>query len=197
MSRHPFIGITGSMGSGKSTVLKLLRERGQCVFSADALIKETIYPQHLEELKARFPSCVTAGGMDPVLLGRHIYSDAAAYDWLARFVNDRLRPLLGHLRETASQTTLVEVPFLFEHGYGDLFDGIVFISTNDALRKVRLEGRGLNPESIRRREAHHLKPEEKLLRSRWVVYNNGGLEELGAELDVLLLSIRTLPQVLP
>ena len=125
------IAITGGIGSGKSAVCRILKERGYPVFSCDeinrALLSEKSY---LDGLCALFPACVKDGKLNKAALSALVFSDKEALKTLNAYAHPRISERLRRDMEGAEKTCFAEVPLLFESGMTDLFDGIIVVLRN-------------------------------------------------------------------
>ena len=115
------IGLTGSIGAGKSTLARLLRERGFTVLDADAQARlVTREPQTLQAIEATFPGVVVGGQLDRSALSARVFGFPAALDKLNAIVHPRVRARMAELEAAAAQagarTVVQDVPLLFEGG---------------------------------------------------------------------------------
>lgn len=188
------VGLTGSIGAGKSTVARLLAGLGAAVIDADALARQaTEDPEVLaaiarelgEGLVLRGPEgprldrAATAARVfgDPEALGR---LNGIVHPWVRR----RAAEEMAALEASGSPPPAIvhDVPLLFESGLEGDYDVVVVVDAPAELRARRLAERsGLSSEEVARREAAQMPPEEKVARADHVVVNAGDLEELEAQ----------------
>ena len=125
------IAITGGIGSGKSAVCRILKERGYPVFSCDeinrALLGEKSY---LDGLCALFPACVKDGKLNKTALSALVFSDKEALKTLNAYAHPRISERLRCDMEGAEKTCFAEVPLLFESGMTKQFDGAIVVLRN-------------------------------------------------------------------
>jgi dephospho-CoA kinase len=188
----PFVGLTGGMGSGKSTALEALRGLGAEVISSDAVVHELYEgPQLRDAVVARFGAEVAPDGVvDRAALARRAFATAEDRAWLEGLV----WPLVGArvaawLEQTramrpAPPAAVVEVPLLFEAGLDQLYDATIAVVSEESLRKQRAAARG--HASVDERAARQLPQQEKAQRATFVVRNDGSIEELERELSAVL-----------
>ena len=139
------IGLTGSIGMGKSTVAAMFRSHGVPVFDADAAVRLSQGPggRALGAIEARFPGTTHAGGLDRLKLGQRVFGDAAALGDLERI----LHPLVGSqqarfmARHRARAAVVLDVPLLFEKGGWRSCDLTVVVSAPARVQRARVLAR--------------------------------------------------------
>ncbi len=187
--RPPLIGLTGTVGAGKSTALEVLAELGAATISSDAVVHELLDTDELRELLvARWGDRVApAGRLDRSLVAALVFEDADELSWLEAQlhprVGERIATWLPSVSEDAPLAA-VEVPLLFEAGMEEMFDAILCVTAPAKLRAERVAARGLD--DLAARDARQLPPEEKVARSDFVVENEGTPADLQAKLEALL-----------
>ena len=184
------IGLTGGIGSGKSTVGRLLAQRGAVVVDADELARDAVEPGRPahQAVVARFGTGALRpdGHVDRPALARVVFSDAAARADLEAIIHPAVWASIAEraAAEAGSDGVVVaEVPLLVETG-SDRFDRVVVVDCAEEVAVRRLvEQRGVNEEDAWRRVATQAGRTERLARAEFVVHNDGTLEDLGAEVD--------------
>jgi len=183
------VGLTGNIGSGKSTVDQLLSERGATIIDADVLARravETGTPGY-RAIVERWGTSILGpdGTLDRGALRRIVFSDQAELEQLNTLVHPEVERMRAALVEAArlrgDKLVVCDVPLLFERKMTDLFDRIVLV---DAPRPVRLERlvreRGLKETEAMDMIVAQMPAELKRARADYVIDNIGTLTELDA-----------------
>ncbi|GAA6733691.1 dephospho-CoA kinase [Thermus oshimai] len=191
-AKHPFIiGLTGNIGSGKSTVARLLRAWGYKVVDADELARRA-RENKKEELKRLFPEAFRGEELDTRALGRLVFSDPECLKALEALLHPEIRRLLEEELKglEGERVVFLEIPLLFEKGWEGRLDGVLLVKAPLELRLERVMARsGLSREEVLARERAQMPEEEKAGRADWVLENRGGLEELEENLRAILRAI--------
>jgi dephospho-CoA kinase len=192
----PFVGLTGGMGSGKSTALASLERLGAAVLSSDAVVHE-LYEE--EQLRAAVvgrwgPEVAPAGQVDRAAVAEHAFAAQEERAWLEGLlwplVGARVAAWLEDVRAgepsgaPRPRAAVVEVPLLFEAGLEGLYDATIAVIAEEGIRRERAAARGhaLADE----RAARQLPQAEKASRATFVVRNDGSEEDLERELSAVL-----------
>ncbi|QIA28151.1 dephospho-CoA kinase [Thermaerobacter sp. PB12/4term] len=187
-ARRPLlIGLTGGIGSGKSSVAAMLASLGAAVVDADAIARAVVEPGEpaLARLVEAFgPGILRPDGtLDRRALGRRVFGDDAARKTLEGIVHPAIRKRtwdrIGALMAAGSHPAVVwDVPLLFEVGAEKLVDQVWVVTAPRAVRLQRLRQRDpdLSPEELERRMAAQMPLEEKAARAHVVIDNGGDLE---------------------
>jgi dephospho-CoA kinase len=183
------IGLIGSVCSGKSSVAKVLRERGAEVFSADEAVRD-IYRR--EDVKRRVREAFgdgvfTADGeVDRKALARRVFSNGERLKVLTEgivypIVRAQMEEFVRTARERnpKAKAVVLDAPTLLEAGCGDLCDRIIFVTAPiERRREWAAAGRGWEEGEIERRESHALSEDEKRKAADAVIENTGSMDEL-------------------
>jgi len=188
----PFVGLTGGMGSGKSTALEALGRLGAEVISSDAVVRELYESRQLRDaVVGRFGADVAPGGeVDRAALAQRAFASDEDRAWLEGqvwpLVGARVAQWLEQVRamRPAPRAAVVEVPLLFEAGQEELYDFTIAVISEEALRRQRAGARG--HAVVDERVARQLSQQEKARRATFVVHNDGTVEELERELSALI-----------
>lgn len=189
------LGLTGSIGAGKSTVARLLRERGLTVLDADAEARwVTEQPEVLAELEAAFPGVVVGGTLDRAGLAARVFGDPEQLARLNAITHPRVRARMEALEAQAvargARWVVQDIPLLFEGGLEKGMDAVLVVDAPLGVRLARALARGgLSREDILARDARQLSPEEKRKRATIVLDNSGTPEMLEQQLDEALDSL--------
>ena len=188
------IGLTGNIGSGKSTVADLLAARGATIVDADVLSREAVTrgAPALDAIVARWgPSVLAAdGSLDRAALRKIVFHDRNELDALNEIIHPEIMRLRGAEVEAArahgDRVVVCVVPLLFERHLADEFDYIVLVDAPRAMRLERIvSDRGLQEAEAMDMIASQMPADLKRARADWVIENTGSLEDLGREVDRL------------
>jgi len=181
------IGLTGVLGSGKSTVAALLEKRGAEVIDLDALAQDALaWEQTRNDIRQGFGEEYVVGGqVDKEMLARKVFNSEEALKKLESIIHPRVRDeaekRIQALKTKGVDVVVIDHPLLFEAGFHRKMDKVVVVSTEEALLRKRLEHRGMEAGDVERRLAHQIPLKEKESRADYVVYNNGPAEGLAEE----------------
>lgn len=188
------VGITGGIGSGKSSLARLLAQRGATTLDADGLGHLVLEaPEVNAALVDGFGTAITdsAGKVVRKELGKRAFASQEGFELLNRIVRPFLEKRLWEEVASAEGSekaglVVVDAALIFEWGVEDRFDLIVVVDADAALRRQRASVRqGLTPEEVDKRMAWQLPAEEKAVRADLVVHNEGTLEELARAAEVV------------
>jgi dephospho-CoA kinase len=189
-SSNLFVGLTGGMGSGKSTAAALFAERGFRRLDADQTIRDEILTESevIRAIAERFGPDVLdpAGQVRRNRVAEIVFAAEVHLAWLENLLHPRL---LARWREvfTAAQNEafVVEVPLLFEKRLENWFDFTVCVTTDSATQLRRLEQRGVLPEQARQRLVKQLPLARKCELADYVLLNDGSPEFLREQVNAL------------
>jgi dephospho-CoA kinase len=193
------IGLTGGIGSGKSTVSSLLTARGAVVVDADAITRELQSPGTpvLTAIADRFGDGVLApdGTLDRQALADVVFVDDEALRDLNAIVHPavgrEIGRRLGELADT-DEIVVLDVPLLVESGRDDMVALVVVDVDPDLAAERLVEHRGMKLEDVRARQARQATREERRARADVVIDNGGDLAALEAQVDAAWERIREL-----
>lgn len=183
------IGLTGGIGSGKSTVAVLLAERGAVVVDADRIAREVVEPgtPGLAAVAEAFGSDVLTaeGALDRPALAAVVFGDPAARARLDGIVHPLVRArsveILGSL--PADAVVVQDIPLLVETGQAGSFDLVLVVEADVDTRVARLVQRGLGEDDARARIAAQATDEQRRAVADVVLDNSGTQEGLAAQVD--------------
>jgi dephospho-CoA kinase len=180
-TKRPLIlGLTGSIGMGKSTIAAMFAAEGVPVFDADAVVHRLQGPDGalLPAIEAAFPGTTHASGVDRIALGTQVFGDDIALARLEAIVH----PAVGALRErfladhAAAPLILFDIPLLFEKGGNGNVDTVVVVSAPPEIQRARVLRRpGMTPEKFADILARQTPDAEKRARSDFVIDTGGSL----------------------
>ncbi len=191
------IGLTGSIGMGKSTTAQMFREAGVPVYDADAAVAD-LYVRGgaaVEPLEAAFPGVTRDGAVDREALRLRVLGDDAAMTRL----NAVVHPLLGRDRlafhaqaeATGADILVFDIPLLFETGGERNMDAVVVVTAPAAVQRARVLAReGMTPERLDAILARQTPDAQKRERADFVIDTGQGLEAARAEVARVLAAVR-------
>lgn len=195
MTRPFILGLTGSIGMGKSAVAGMFRELGVPVFDADAAVHVLQGPGGalLPAIEAAFPGTTGPQGVLRQELGARVFGDKAALATLERIVH----PAIGRFREAfliehASEPLIVfDIPLLFEKGRSRDLDAVVVVSAPPEMQRARVLARpGMTPEKFAHILAIQVPDAEKRARADHVIDTGVTMDETRAAVAALVRGIR-------
>lgn len=184
------IGLTGGMGTGKSTAAAMFAERGFRRLDADQLIRDELLPspEIARAIRDRLGEAMLAadGRVRRDKVAEKVFADPAALAWLEDLLHPRLLARWREIFDRAEGTAfIVEVPLLYEKGLENWFDFIVCVTADSATQLRRLEQRGVPPELARQRLVKQLPLARKCELADHVLLNDGPPEFLREQVDAL------------
>jgi dephospho-CoA kinase len=186
------VGLTGGIGSGKTTVAEMLRAHGAVILDADAFARDAVAPgtEALRRVLERFGGGVlnADGSLDRGALATIVFADAEALGDLEAIVHPEVRRMIAEGIQANLDTDRVVVlvnPLLIEMGTHRDCDTVVVVSVSPETQVARGVGRGLTPEDVRARIAAQLPLEERARAADVLLDNEGTIEELAEQVDRL------------
>lgn len=185
------VGLTGGVGSGKSTVSDLLADRGAVVFDADAIAREVVEPgtPGYDAVVERFgPDVVLPdGGLDRAALAQLVFGDDEARAALNAIVHPLVGQRFAEAMESAPPDAVVvyDVPLLVEGDLAAGFDVVVVVEADAETRVARLAGRGMPEADARARMAAQATDEQRRAVAHEIVSNDGSIDALHDQVAAL------------
>jgi dephospho-CoA kinase len=190
------LGLTGSIGMGKSTTAKLFEEAGVPVYDADAAVHRLYEGEAVPAIEAAFPGTTANGKVDRAKLSARVVHDLAAMKKLEGIVH----PMLGASRQrffddaeaAGKPVAVVDVPLLFETGGETRVDAVVVVTTSPELQRERVLARGtMDQEKLDAILARQMPDAEKRRRADFVVDTSHGLDPVRSRIrDILAEAVR-------
>ncbi len=188
------IGITGGIGSGKSTVSARVAQRGVPVLDADAISHELTAAEGRamgEILEAFGRKAVRSdGSLDRKGMAQLVFKDRMALDRLSAIVHRHVLAVMGErleaLKEKGAKVVALDVPIPVKNGFVDVCDSIWVVHAGEPVRISRLVARGMKEDEARRRIAVQIPQEDYLALADEVLENDGDRDELERHVDRLL-----------
>jgi dephospho-CoA kinase len=186
------MGLTGGVASGKSTVARMLADRGAVIIDSDELAREVVRPgepAHAAILE-RFGREIAGpdGELDRARLGAIVFADEGARRDLERITHPRIAELsqqrLAEAIAHDAPVTVIDVPLLYEAHREEMFEGVLLVYAPEPVLLSRaIERDGLDAGAARQRMRAQLPIEEKRARATWVIDNSGSLEDTRHQVD--------------
>lgn len=185
------VGLTGGIGSGKSTAARMLRDLGAVVFDADVLAREAVAPgtEGHRAVVERFGADVLAPGgeLDREALAAVVFADPAARRDLEAIVHPEVRRLFAEGSEAyrdSDRVVVLSAPLLVETGMHSAFDVLVVMAVPEPVQVERLmRDRGMSEEEIRARMEAQAPLEDKAAVADILLDNEGSPEDLERQVD--------------
>jgi dephospho-CoA kinase len=185
------VGLTGGIGSGKSTVADLFAARGVPIIDTDDLARELVRPGEAAhtEIVRQFGTDMfdPNGALDRGKMRSRVFNDPIQRKRLEAILHPRIRAeVQRRLTATKAPYALVAVPLLIETGFGNLVDRVLVVDCDEALQVQRVAARsGLELAEVRRIMATQASREERLAQADEVIENNADLAQLEKEVTRL------------
>lgn len=185
------VGLTGGLGSGKSTVAALFGEHGAVIIDADVVAREVVRAgtPGFAAVVARFGPGVVGpdGELDRAALARIVFADGAALDELNAIVHPLVGSRSAELAAAVPPGAVVvhDIPLLAENGLADRFDTVVVVEADREIRLARLAERGLTRAEAEARMAAQATDEQRRAIADEIVRNDGDLDSLARQIDRL------------
>lgn len=199
MGRPRLIGLTGSIGMGKSTVAEMFAQAGVPVFDADAEVRAMQGPagELLAAIEAEFPGSTGPEGVDRERLGKLVFADKSALARLESIVHPAVaQKRAAFLSEHAHAPMVVfDIPLLFERGGADALDAVIVVSAPAELQRARVLARpGMTPEKFNHIIGLQVPDAEKRERADFVIDTGTTLAETQAQVETLIETLLDAPK---
>lgn len=193
------LGLTGSMGMGKSTTAKLFAEEGVPVYDADATVHLIYENEAAPAIEAAFPGTTDNGRVDRQKLSARVVHDAAAMKRLEAIVHPMLKAhhqkFLDEAERTGAPVAVVDVPLLFETGGDARVDAVVVVTTAEDIQRERILARAaMTPDKLDAILARQMPDAEKRRRADFIVDTSHGLEPVRARIRDILREVVKMPK---
>ena len=192
------LGLTGSIGMGKSTVSQHLRERGVPICDADALVHELYEGEAVAPIEATFPGATTGGKGDRQELSARLLADPSGFKWLEAIVH----PLVHHAEQDCLRAAhdcgatlaVLEIPLLIESGKHRRCDATLVVSAPPEIQRQRVLARpGMTPAKLDAILARQMPDADKRAAADFVVDTGATIEQTLAAVDAILAKVAATP----
>ncbi|WP_022723964.1 dephospho-CoA kinase [Rhodopseudomonas sp. B29] len=193
------LGLTGSIGMGKSTTAKLFAEAGVPVYDADATVHKVYEGEAVPVIEAAFPGTTREGKVDRGLLSAKVVHDPAAMKRLEGIVHPMLRAhqqrFLEDAESSGAPVAVVDVPLLFETGGETRVDAVVVVTTSPEAQRERILARdNMTAEKLDAILARQMPDAEKRKRADFLVDTSFGLDPVRLRIREILDAAAKMPQ---
>ena len=193
------LGLTGSIGMGKSTTAKLFAEAGVPVYDADANVHRIYEGEAVPSIEAAFPGTTADGKVDRNRLSAKVVHDPAAIRKLEQIVHPMLhasrQKFLHDAEQSGAPVAVVDVPLLFETGGDSRVDAVVVVTTTPEIQRQRVLTRdNMTGERLDAILARQLPDAEKRKRADFVVDTSHGLDPVRARIRDILTDAVKMPR---
>src|SRR5277367_4099888 len=193
------LGLTGSIGMGKSTTAQLFAEAGVPVYDADAAVHRLYEAEAGPAIEAAFPGTTVDGKVDRNRLSAHVVHDPAAMKRLEEIVHPMLgasrQKFLRDAEQSGAPVAVVDVPLLFETGGEKRVDAVVVVTTTPEIQRQRILARdNMTGEKFEAILARQLPDPEKRKRADFVVDTSHGLDPVRVRIRDILREVAKMPR---
>ena len=193
------LGLTGSIGMGKSTTARLFMEAGVPVYDADAAVHRIYEGEAAPAIEAAFPGTTVEGRVDRAKLSAKVVHDPAAIKQLEQIVHPMLgasrKKFLEEAERSGVPVVLMDIPLLFETGGEKRVDAVVVVTTSPEAQRERILARGtMTNEALDAILARQLPDAEKRKRADFVVDTSHGLDPVRTAIGDILAEVVKMPQ---
>jgi dephospho-CoA kinase len=192
------LGLTGSIGMGKSTTARFFAEAGVPVFDADAAVHRLYAGEAGPAIEAAFPGTTGAHGVDRARLAQAVVGDPVALARLEGIIHPLVRReelrFIDEAGKAGARVAVLDIPLLFETGRERLVDAVVVVSAPPEIQRARVfERPGMTEEKFRALLAKQTPDEEKRRRADFVVDSSGSYDSARAQVHAILRAAEGLP----
>lgn len=187
-----WVGITGGLGCGKSTLARLLQDRGFPVIDADSIAKQVVGPgtPGLRDVIKEFGAEILAsdGSLNRAALSQLVFTQPSALDRLEKIIHPLVQSEVKKQKEILERNgqalAFYDVPLLFEKNLQDQFDAVLVVACSEGQQRLRLKNRNhWSDDEIARRIQAQLPLLEKVRLADFVIWNDSDLDHLKRSLD--------------
>ena len=196
------LGLTGSIGMGKSTTAKLFAEAGVPVYDADATVHQIYEGEAAPLIEAAFPGTTADGKVDRAKLSAQVLGNDAAMKRLEQIVHPLLgayhKKFLDDAERAGAPVAVVDVPLLYETGGEKRVDAVVVVTTDPEQQRKRILARdNMTPEKLDAILARQLPDAEKRKWADFIVDTSHGLEPVRIRIGEILAQAANMPRRRP
>jgi dephospho-CoA kinase len=198
MAERPLlIGLTGSIGMGKSETAKMFAKLGIPVYDSDAAVHRLYEPggAAVDKIAEAFPGTVHDGRVDRAALSKQLAGDEAGFKKLESIVHPLVakenRKFLARAMEDGAEMVVQDIPLLFETGGHTRMDAVVVVSAPADIQRTRvLERPGMTPEKLDQILSRQMPDAEKRAKAHFVVETDKGLDHAFAQVEAIVKALK-------
>ncbi len=193
------LGLTGSLGMGKSTTAKFFAEEGVPVHDADAVVHKLYEGEATPLIEAAFPGTTAGGKVDREKLGARVIGNADAIRKLEGIVHPLVAKardaFLAEAERSGAKVAVLDIPLLFETGGDKRCDAVAVVSAPEAVQRQRvLERPGMTEQKLAAMLAKQMPDADKRARADFVVDTSQGFEAAREQVRDILRRVATMPK---
>lgn len=190
------LGLTGSIGMGKSTTARLFAEAGLPVNDADAVVHDLYAGEAAPLVEAAFPGTVSGGAVDRAELSRRLAATPADFKRLEAIIHPLVRrreaDFLEAQAEKGADIVVLDIPLLFETGAADRVDRIAVVSCNFELQLQRVLARpGMTEEKFNLILSRQMPDAEKRARADFIIETGSSIEDARRQVGEIIATLRS------
>ena len=200
MSKTPFrgipfrLGLTGSIGMGKSTTADMFRELGVPVHDADAAVHDIYSNEGVEPVEAAFPGVAVEGRIDRTRLGPRVLNDGPAMKRLEAIVHPLVRAreaaFLERARRDGATVAVLDIPLLYETGAEGRVDAVAVVSAPESVQRARVLARpGMTEAKLNAIASRQMPDSEKRRRADFIIETGNGIPAARDQVIALLRNL--------
>lgn len=192
MKQSKKIAVTGGIGSGKSTVMKIIAGKGYPIFSCDEIYSQLTSDRNfLNILRHSFGDILNSDGtLDRKKLSEIVFNNPAKLAELDKITHPAIYKEMFRMADEAGGICFCEVPLLFESGAESLFDGVIIVMRNEEQRIKSVTARDKLPEQdVKKRISNQFDYNSANFAMYYVIHNNGDLSELEWQTEEIIKKI--------
>ncbi len=192
------LGLTGSIGMGKTTTARFFADAGVPVFDADAAVHRLYAGEAVAAIEAAFPGTTGKDGVDRGKLAQAVVGDPVAFARLENIIHPLVRReelrFIDEADKAGARVAVLDIPLLFETGRDSLVDAVVVVSAPPEVQRARVfERPGMTEEKFRALLGKQMPDEEKRRRADFVVDSSGSYNSARAQVHAILRAAEGLP----
>ncbi|MFC7065798.1 dephospho-CoA kinase [Brucella rhizosphaerae] len=194
------LGLTGSIGMGKTTAANMFADVGVPVYSADDAVHQLYSGRAAPLIEAAFPGTVVDGTVDRTKLSAAVLGKPDALKKLESIihplVHEEEKAFLTNARANGAEIVLIDIPLLFETGGESRVDKVAVVSAPAEIQRERVLSRpGMTAEKFEAILARQMKDAEKRNRADFIIDSSGSFEETREQIEGIIAELRGKPAV--